>query len=390
MALNSNTRHTKLGLALSGGGMRAVVFHLGFLRRLAADNLFEQTTHLSTVSGGSLATAAIFAKAGMRWPTSIEYLRDVYPALRGLFTTTDLLSLRTIGWKGLFRFNLKIVHKRAAILADQLAERWHVNGHLHELPTTPIWWINSTCLETGKNWRFSKEEMGDWQFGRHYSPPFSLAEAVAASAAVPYAIGALAFNLPAHGWYQTDPATRQPLARRQPPASTVRLWDGGAYENLGLESLYKPGRPLIGCDFLICSDASGPPCSSSRSTIRNLLRGRLSSPRLFDIASDQIRALRCRMLVRDIESKTIRGALVRMGNSTRDIDIKSGRPTSRNYNQYQKDQDTTSALLYPTDLKALPDDLFDLIARHGFEITDAILTTHTPVEFPESHTWSAA
>lgn len=42
----------RIGLALSGGGTRAAVFHLGVLRRLAVDGRLEQITKLSTVSGG--------------------------------------------------------------------------------------------------------------------------------------------------------------------------------------------------------------------------------------------------------------------------------------------------------------------------------------------------
>ena len=44
----------KLGLALSGGGFRATVFHLGVLDRLAAENLLESVSFMSTVSGCSI------------------------------------------------------------------------------------------------------------------------------------------------------------------------------------------------------------------------------------------------------------------------------------------------------------------------------------------------
>ena len=249
---------TKIGLSLSGGGMRAAVFHLGVLRRLAVEHLLENVSHVSTVSGGSLATAAIMTKAGHRWPTSDEYSSVVYPALKRLFTSADLFSLGAVGWSGFARFNVQVLTCRANILATLLQERWGITGALRELPEKPTWWINTTCIETGKNWRFSKREMGDWQFGRHYAPPFRIAEAAAASAAIPYGMGALSLRLPAEGWYETDPATREPRKKKEPPSTRVHLWDGGVYENLGLEALFKPGEPLRGCDFLICSDASGP------------------------------------------------------------------------------------------------------------------------------------
>ncbi len=39
----------KIGLTLSGGGLRATVFHLGVLTRLANTNLWENLEHIPTV-----------------------------------------------------------------------------------------------------------------------------------------------------------------------------------------------------------------------------------------------------------------------------------------------------------------------------------------------------
>jgi hypothetical protein len=49
----------RIGVALSGGGVRAAVFHLGVIKRLAAENLLEEVSVASTVSAGSLVMAAI-------------------------------------------------------------------------------------------------------------------------------------------------------------------------------------------------------------------------------------------------------------------------------------------------------------------------------------------
>jgi NTE family protein len=381
----------EIGLALSGGGIRAAVFHLGVLRRLADEDLLESVTRISTVSGGSLAAAAIVSRTGMRWPSSAEYRKRVFAELRNLLTTIDLFSFKALGWKGLFRFNRFLIHQRAAILAALLVERWGIDGVLRDLPEQPIWWINATCLETGKGWRFSKREMGDWQFGRHYDPPFQLAEAVAASAAVPYVIGALRLRVPADGWYRTDPATSRPLERRRPRNEVVRLWDGGAYENLGLESIYKPEQGLLGCDFLICSDASGPlPGASERVSVLALLNGHLVSPRLFDISSDQIRSLRARMFMWSVNNGSVKGVLLRMGNSVRDLDIKTARLRSQEqYDAFQADREVALALQYPTDLRAISQSNFDNIARHGYEIADAVLTTYVPQSFPRPFEWKS-
>jgi NTE family protein len=378
----------RIGLALSGGGIRAAVFHLGVLRRLAFERLLESVSTVSTVSGGSLVTAAIVSQAGMKWPSSAEYLRSTYPELRRRITSADLFSLGAIGWGGLAEFNFRLLRRRADVLTTMLERAWGVSGRLADLPDAPEWLINTTCIDTGKNWRFSKREMGDWTFGRHYAPDVSIAVAAAASAAVPYAIGAISLPLPAAGWWETDPATGRQTRTTTPPKAQVRLWDGGAYDNMGLEALTKPGRGLRSCDFLICSDASGPLRPPGDSPLAALLRGRLSSPRLFDVAGDQIRALRSRMLIADIAAGTVDGVLLRMGNSVRAIDVKTGttRPATF-YDNFQSDEQAELALRHPTDLKAPSEAQFDMLARHGFEIAGVTLTRYVPARFPRSSSW---
>src|SRR5258708_25384558 len=141
----------KIGLTLSGGGIRAAVFHLGVLRRLADESLLESVAQLSTVSGGSLVMAAVMSKAGMQWPSSAGYRGRLYPELRHLLTTSDLFSFKAIGWAGLLRFNHRLVSHRAQVLAELLAGRWGVDGAIRDLPDRPAWWVNTPTLETGKN-----------------------------------------------------------------------------------------------------------------------------------------------------------------------------------------------------------------------------------------------
>ena len=378
-------------MSLSGGGVRAATFHLGLLKRLAHEALLESVSVVSTVSGGSLVTAAIISRAGAEWPSSDHFIRNIYPAMRELMTSVDLFSIRAMGWPVLKRRHIGLLRERATTLADLLESSWGVTGLIGDLPDAPRWIINATCIETGKNWRFQKREMGDWSFGKHYAPDVRISIAAAASAAVPYVIGAMPLDLPSNGWWRTDPATSRPVAATQPRFTRIHLWDGGAYENLGLEPIYKPGRELIDCDFLICSDASGPLRPSSGWPIRALLRGKLAAPRLFDISSDQIRSLRSRMLVADLASKQVRGALIRMGNSVRSLDVKAATTrTATFYDTVQSDADASAALDHPTDLAALTHEHFDRLARHGFEAADTTLTMYNAVEFPRAISWNDA
>ncbi len=373
----------RIALSLSGGGTRAAVFHLGVLQRLAKAGLLESVAKVSTVSGGSLAVALIFCHSDKKWPTSTAFTDETFPKLKALLTSTDLFTLGSIAASPAeWRF---LPMHRARIIAHLLVSRWGVSGNLRDIAGSPDWLINTTCIETGKNWRFSQRYMGDWTFGHHFDPPFSIAEAAAASAAVPYVLGALRLKLPEEGWYDIDPATDAPRARKHRSLPAISLWDGGAYENLGLEPLFKLDRGMIDCEHIVVSDASGGLTTGTRSPLLSLLRGDLASPRLFDIASDQIRALRSRIFVHGLTTGMASGALIRMGNSVRDIDMKAKRLRStQSYDIFQADEVATMALKHPTNLSALDAPTFDSIVRHGFEVADATLTTYCRDLVPET------
>lgn len=63
MSQTQKDTDTKIGIALSGGGVRAAAFHAGVLKRLAERGLLEHVAHVSTVSGGSLFTGLVFHAA---------------------------------------------------------------------------------------------------------------------------------------------------------------------------------------------------------------------------------------------------------------------------------------------------------------------------------------
>ncbi len=85
----------RIGIALSGGGERAVVFHLGVLARLADEGLLEEITFLSTVSGGSMTIGLVHALLGNRWPGSAAFLTTVVPEARRRLTRASIASSAT-------------------------------------------------------------------------------------------------------------------------------------------------------------------------------------------------------------------------------------------------------------------------------------------------------
>ena len=115
---------------------------------------------ISSVSGGSFAVGLVFASAGSRWPDSDEYLRNVVPKCLSLLTTRNVQAAYVI--KSLLR-PWRLVSERASVLGGALESHWGITGSLSDLPVTPQWMNNATRYQTGKNWRFQRELMGDYQ-----------------------------------------------------------------------------------------------------------------------------------------------------------------------------------------------------------------------------------
>lgn len=356
----------KIALAFSGGGVRATVFHLGLLARLARQDLLGKVEIISTVSGGSLAAGLVFATAGNRWPTSEEYLHDVVPRCLALLTTRNVQRKYVL--KSLIQ-PWRLVSGRASVLGDVLESEWKITGSLADLPSEPQWIINATCYQTGKNWRFERDVMGDYQTKYVNKPNFRLSHALAASAAVPGLIGPLVVRTKHHRWGEYRDDGLQQVA---PKYSRLHLWDGGVYDNLGVESLFKPGDGLRqGTDFLIVSDASRPLAAETRQS--KWRPGYLkASMRLVDVATDQVRSLRARMLMGYFKNNPGTGAYLRLGLATKKVYARHpvlGKPALT-------DDEVACVARIETTLRRLTNDEFSMLFRHGYEVSDATLSTY--------------
>ena len=368
----------KIALAFSGGGVRATVFHLGVLARLARQDLLGQVKIISSVSGGSLAAGLVFASTGNRWPGSAEYLHEVVPQIHSLLTTRDLQ--RMFALKSLM-FPWRLALGRAAVLGDELERQWQIGGKLADLPISPRWIINATCYQTGKNWRFQRDIMGDYQTKYVKNPDFRLSHALAASAAVPGLIGPLIVKGRNYRWseFRDDDGQQIPAKYKR-----LHLWDGGVYDNLGVESLFKPDEGLReGTDFLIVCDASR---RLENQTRRPRWRPGYfeASLRLVDVATDQVRSLRARMLMEYFKQNPGTGAYLRLGLRTKRVYARSpigGQPALTEDEARQVSQIETT-------LRRLTHHEFSLLFRHGYEVADATLSTYcneTLSRVPRSH-----
>src|SRR3954451_647334 len=76
-----------IGLAISGGGYRAMLFHLGAFLRMYELGLLQRLERISSVSGGSI----ISAKIALEWPrlkSRDDFFTHVVEPIRQLAGTT--------------------------------------------------------------------------------------------------------------------------------------------------------------------------------------------------------------------------------------------------------------------------------------------------------------
>jgi len=266
-----------IGLALSGGGYRAMLFHLGVLRRLNEIGLLSQVARVSSVSGGSL-TAGRLATAWKK----LDFQDGVAANFDGEVAEPIL------------RFSRRLVDVPAAVIgllpfigpgdvAGFFYRSLAGTATLQDLPDTPRFVFNSAHLASGTSWRFSKPYMGSYRVGLIPNPRTKVTTAMAASAAFPPVLSPVILRPNPGEFEQVEGADLYP---NEGLRKLVALADGGVYDNLGLETL--SGR----YNTLLVSDASGglavKPGSYTLPPFQLM--------RVLDTATEQARALRRRNL----------------------------------------------------------------------------------------------
>jgi NTE family protein len=226
-----------LAVALSGGGFRATLAGIGVLRFLADAGLLERVRYVSSVSGGSVASA-IFA-AGYPRVRDAGFTGEAFDAhvVRPL---VDRISSQSLKSK-LMRNAWRVIgpKTRTQLLADAFDDWWLDGRRLTELPDGVRWIINAASVTTGVRFAFERDLVGDYVVGRvpTAETPLRIAEAVASSAAVPGAFAPFVVD-----------GVDFPCAEGR----VTKLLDGGVYDNMGLEALDNVPRA-----FLVAINAGG-------------------------------------------------------------------------------------------------------------------------------------
>lgn len=377
----------KIGVALSGGGIRALLFHLGMFKWMAENKMLSKIKQLSTVSGGSICVALIFSSNNNKWPDDETYLNVVLPSIiKKISKQNRILN------KSLFKFftNNKT---RLSTLTNIMEREWGISGHLSDLSGAPEWSINCTTIETGVCFRFrsfidsnneKKTIMGEYHIGYADADKYRIAKAVAMSAAFPYLIGAYKIHMADFEWRRSK---NNPVEYED-----IHIWDGGVYDNLGLEALFNTsnaGEFKRDIDYLIVSNASVFN-SQMEKTKYGFFRRVTDLKRLLDIALNQNVSLRTRMFV-DFCQRTQKGMYVNIGNSPSmvlektknnhpDIDVNLNELFP---NGYMSDEDCKIVKEWDTTLNTPPEDEMMCIIQHGYENAKTVYACYGDIEIEE-------
>jgi NTE family protein len=347
-----------LALCLSGGGYRAMLFHLGALLRLNELGYLPKLDRVSSVSGGSITAAAL----GRSWGrlqfdadgVARAFMVEVAAPLRRLASTTiDAGSI--IG--GILQPGKTVAEK----VAD--AYRKHLFGGLtlQDLPDHPRFVLNATNLQTGSLWRFSKRYMADYRVGLYPNPRVELAVAVGASSAFPPVLSPVRLKVDAAGYSQDD---RGELFRA-PFTTDLVLSDGGVYDNLGLETAWKRYETIL------ISDGGGhmqPEGDVPSDWARHSLR-------VTAVIDNQVRSLRKVQTIEAYKSGARKGVYWGIRTDIANYDAPGRLPCPV--------AQTTVLAATKTRLERMPDVLQERLINWGYAVCDAGLRSHVDPDLPQ-------
>jgi NTE family protein len=365
-------------LCLSGGGYRAALFHLGAARRLNELGILTQVDTFSSVSGGSIFAAHLVRNAH-QWPGPGRVVPNWDDAIARPFRRFTKRNIRTLPLaRRALPWNWRKSETSVQALA-RLYEKFLVSTRFDELPQRPRFVFCATDLPFGVNWVFDSgvikgrmgrkgqnrdcrhefEEtagfMGDYQVGYRSSiGDWPVARAVAASSCFPPIFGPLAVNMVqaefrGGAYCESD---------RDELIANIRLSDGGVYDNLGLEPVWKDHQTVL------VSDGGG--VFEGAADVGSLWR----ISQYLSIVESQSRALRKRWLISSFLTDQLQGTYWGIGSATADYES-----TAPGYSEQLVD-DIISEVR--TDLDAFTEAEIAVLENHGYLMAEAAIQRHAP------------
>ncbi len=248
-----------LGLALSGGGFRATLYHLGVVRFLRDAGALQNVTDIASVSGGSILAAHLVLNWDRYNGDDANFAAAASEIVK--FVQFDLRNhiVRRLPLQLPFRLLAKLhfVDGRRftpnALLEDYYKKHLYGDRCLHELPEHPMLHMLATNVSTGALAAFNRSGLFIQQRGDDSGRPFvhvpgqlaTISRVVGASSAFP-------------GFFPPVEITAADLGVRDGQFPTEFFTDGGVYDNLGLRAFLWLKEQQVAFDQILVSDAGKP------------------------------------------------------------------------------------------------------------------------------------
>ena len=355
-----------IALCLSGGGYRAMLFHVGAIWRLCEARLLDRLERISSVSGGSITAGQL----GLNWSKlSFDPSKISSDFIPHFVSPIRALARQTIDANSILRGILLPGRISDRISAAYDKHLFH-GATLQDLPDKPRFVVNATNVQSGVLWRFMKPYMRDYHVGEVRRPTIPLAVAVAASSAFPPVLSPVEMRV--------DPGSFTPNSgnlQKEPYTSRVILSDGGVYDNLGLETAWKRYSTIL------VSDGGGklePEPEPKSDWARH-------SYRVLNVIDNQVRSLRKKQLIGSYTANASdanhrEGAYWGIRTDIDDYGLGDTLPCPH--------ERTMELAATPTRLKRLDDHLQERLINWGYAVCDAALRRHVdqtlskPAGFP--------
>lgn len=270
------------------------------------------------------------------------------------FTSRNIRTVPLLSWLALpWRW------PHTTIPVEALARRYERDLtalRLSDLPAHPRCILNATDMTYGVSWRFTRREMGDYLAGMRSPGNWTLGRAVAASSCFPPVFDAMEV-----GVGEQDVVVDR--AARREGVLDVRLTDGGVYDNLGLEPVWKTAQTVL------VSDGGGV---FHHEASKNILDRILRYP---SIASNQVVALRKRWLIASFTAGQMQGAY--WGIASTAAHYQAGAVG------YSEALVTGIIAAIRTDLDSFSAAEAAVLENHGYCLAEAAIREHRP-EMPVS------
>lgn len=349
---SSNKIPNSIGLALSGGGFRATLFHLGAIRRLHELGILPKLTTISSVSGGSILNGFLASRLADGLSKGIsDFASEVAVPVR------QFCSLDIRRWPALERLVPGL--DNSLQLARQYEEHLTKGKLLKDIPDTPNHVLCCTDLAYGVNWTFTRKDCGDYQAG--YMPPandWKVSTAVAASSCFPPVFKPMSLSL--------DPAkliggkaTAGPV--RDQCIKGITFTDGGVYDNLGLEPIWKNHEVILSSDGGALFPVGGDIGFS------------WEIGRFISIPENQALAIRKRWLMASFLTNKLRGTYWGIGGSAIKYGVNQG---------YSDELAKQHIATIRTALDSFSEAEASVLENHGYWLADAAIKTHATRLYP--------